>query len=311
MAIFNSIWDDIRSAFNTGNMVTRLMIVNFGVFVAVCLVKFALWMTNAGHGVPLYFDTGLHWLCMPANWFTFLTHPWGIVTSIFLHEDFWHVINNIIFLYWFGAIVGDLIGDRRVLPLYLIGGITGGFLFMLSDFVVHYPVPYALGASGAVMAMAGAVLILAPDYRVMLFLLGEIKVKYIVLVMVLLDLVGIANNSNTGGHVAHIGGFAMGCLFVYRLRDGHDWSEPVNRALNFLKGLLVSRSRKTAAAPPPRRKPQMAYKSGGSHKGSNVTDNNDLSFQEKLDAILDKIREKGYDNLSQEEKEFLFQASKK
>ena len=259
------------------------------------------------------FEAALNWLCMPAQWFTALTRPWGFFTSMFLHEGFGHVINNMIFLYLYGNIVGDLIGDRRVLPIYLLGGLTGNFLFLLSDFWKHYPVPYALGASGAVMALAGAVLILAPDHRIMLFLLGEVKAKYIVLIMVLLDLVGIADDVNTGGHIAHIGGFVMGGFFIYSLRDGRDFAIPVNRALDWIMGLFdASRRPQQIRRPEARKQPAGGFRATfGAAKGHGVSDTTDLSFQEKLDAILDKIKADGYESLTQEEKEFLFKASKK
>lgn len=309
MAVFGSIWDDIRYSFRMGNMVTRLAIINFGVFVAVNLVKLTLWMTNGGGGIPDYFDDGLYFLCMPAQWQTALIHPWGFFTSMFLHEDFWHVVNNLIFLYLFGTIAGDLIGNRRVFPIYLMGGLVGNILFLASDFWMHYPVPFALGASGAVMALAGAVLILAPDYRVMLLLLGQVKLKYIVLVMVLLDMVGIAHSSNTGGHIAHLGGFAMGVLFVYQLRDGKDLAVPFNNLFDKITGWFSSSKQKPAA---PKRRPQPAMKATfGNAKGNRSSDTNDLSFQEKLDAILDKIKQHGYENLTAEEKDFLYEASKK
>jgi membrane associated rhomboid family serine protease len=313
MAVFGSIWDDIKYSFRMGNMVTRLAILNFGIFVAVNLVKLTLWLSNGGHGIPEYFDQGLHFFCMPAQWLTALTHPWGFFSSMFLHEDFWHVVNNLIFLYLFGNIVGDLIGDRRVLPIYLLGGLVGNLLFLLSDFVIHYPVPYALGASGAVMALAGAALILAPDYRVMLLLLGEVKLKYIVLVMVLLDMVGIAHNSNTGGHIAHMGGFAMGIFFVYQLRDGKDLSLTVNHWLDRVKSWFSAGKKPSAGTQRRRAQPAMKATIGGARSGagSGASDTNDMSFQEKLDAILDKIKQQGYENLTQEEKDFLFQASKK
>ncbi|MBL7780878.1 MAG: rhomboid family intramembrane serine protease [Saprospiraceae bacterium] len=309
MAVFGSIWEDIKYSFRMGNMVTRLAIVNFGVFVAVNLVKLTLWIANGGYGIPDYFDDGLYFFCMPAQWQTALFHPWGFFTSMFLHEDFWHVVNNLIFLYLFGTIAGDLIGNRRVFPIYLMGGLVGNVLFLLSDFWMHYPIPYALGASGAVMALAGAVLILAPDYRVMLILLGQIKLKYIVLVMVLLDMVGIAHNSNSGGHIAHLGGFAMGVFFVYQLRDGKDLAVPFNNLFDRIMGWFSASKRKPS--PPPRR-PQPAMKTTfGNAKGNRASDTNDLSFQEKLDAILDKIKQQGYENLTTEEKDFLYEASKK
>lgn len=305
--MFRSIWDDIRQAFRTGNMVTRLVIVNFSVFALLGILRFVLFMFNAGHGVPGYFYDGLYLFCMPSDWQTLLWHPWSPLTYMFLHEGFWHVLSNIIFLYLFGNIIGDLVGDRRVLPIYLLGGLAGGFLFFLSAFFM-YMSPYALGASGAVMALAGAAVTLAPDYRVMLLLLGEVRLKYIVLVMVLLDLISIANQDNTGGHVAHIGGFATGIFLVSRLRDGQDLLDPVHEL--WLK--IQSWFTPSARPRPMRRPPENTRRRSTTATQSNTSASSDEpSFQEKLDAILDKIRETGYENLTQEEKDFLFRASKK
>ncbi|MEZ4967296.1 MAG: rhomboid family intramembrane serine protease [Saprospiraceae bacterium] len=287
-------------------MVTRLVIINFAVFVLVNLIHFFLWVTQA-HAL---FDDVLYLFCMPSDWVTLLWHPWSIITSMFLHEGFMHFLGNLITLYLFGVIVGDLIGDRRVLPIYLLGGLVGNVLYFISAQFLPYVGTYALGASGAIMALAGAALVLAPDYRVMLILLGEVKVKYIVLVLVLLDLVGIANQSNTGGHAAHIGGFAMGCWFVYHLRDGRDLSGPINWLLDRVMGLFSPG--KSAQNKKQSRKKQPAFKvSFGGGKGSGASDTEDMGFQERLDAILDKIKENGYENLSQEEKDFLYNASKR
>jgi membrane associated rhomboid family serine protease len=313
MAVFRSIWDDITHAFRIGNMVTRLVIINFVVFALVNIIYFLLWLGLGfkGDNALSYtiFQQGLQYFCMPGDWRTLLWHLWAPITSMFLHEGFGHFLGNIVMLYLFGRIVGDLIGNRRVLPIYLLGGLVGNILFFISAQFLPYVGTYALGASGAIMALAGATLILAPDYRVMLFLLGEVRVKYIVLVMVLLDLVGIAGQSNTGGHAAHIGGFVMGCLFVYQLRDGKDLSEPVNQVVNRFFALFTFNKRQK---PVRKRKTEPALKvSFGSPKNHGAAEREEMSFQEKLDAILDKIKEKGYENLNQEEKDFLYYASKK
>ncbi|GAB4487124.1 MAG: hypothetical protein OHK0019_01750 [Saprospiraceae bacterium] len=310
MAVFRSIWEDIKHSFRVGNMVTRLVILNFAVFVLVKIAFLLLWLAMQGDRDKAgeLFDQGLLFFCMPGDWRS-LWHVWAPFTSIFLHEGFWHFLGNVITLFLFGVIVGDLIGDRRILPIYLLGGLVGNILYFISAQFMPYVGSYALGASGAIMALAGAALILAPDYRVMLFLLGEVKVKYIVLVMVLLDLVGIANQVNTGGHAAHLGGFAAGCWFVYQLRDGRDWSEPINRLLDRILRLFSPRRTRQKKV---KRKTQPAFRATfGGAKGSSASDTNDLSFQERLDAILDKIKEKGYENLNQEEKDFLYEASKK
>ncbi len=312
MAVFRSIKDDINFAFRNGNMVARLVIINFAVFIAVNILHFLLWLALGGDRAKTneVFNEALNWLCMPGDWHL-LWRVWAPVTSIFLHENFWHFLNNVIGLYLFGTIVSDLIGTRRVLPVYLLGGLVGNALYFLSAQVPQFNVGYyALGASGAIMALASTALVLAPDYRVMLFLLGEVKLKYIVLVIVLLDLVGIANQSNTGGHAAHIGGFLFGCFFVYRLRDGKDMSQGVDKILDTIKGWFSNRPRRQSAH---KRRPQPAMKATtfGKAKGNSARDPETFSFQDQLDAILDKIKQQGYESLSKEEKDFLYQASKK
>lgn len=289
-------------------MVTRLVIINFGIFILVNLVYLVLLIIKGPADASTSLWDGLQWLCMPASGRTLLFQPWSPITHMFLHENFWHVLNNIIGLYLFGVIVGDLVGDRRVLPIYLLGGLFGGFVFMLSAQVMPYVGSYALGASGAVMALAGAALVMAPDYRVRLFLLGEIKVKYIVLVLLLFDLIGVANKYNSGGHVAHLAGFAMGCFFVYRLRDGHDWAEPVNRALDQVVRWL-SLSPKPAPRNP--RKASKAQFTRFTATRGGRAPQDEPSHQERLDTILDKIKQSGYESLTPEEKEFLYHASKK
>lgn len=308
MALFGSIWDDIRHAFRIGTMVTRLVIVNFGIFILVNIVYLILLLVYGPENASGHLWAGLEWLCIPASGRTLLFQPWSPITHMFLHENFWHVVNNMFGLYIFGVIVGDLIGDRRVLPVYLLGGLAGGVIFMLSSLFMPEIGSYALGASGAVMALAGTALIIGPDYRVRLFLFGEVRVKYIVLVLLLFDLIGVANKYNSGGHIAHLGGFAMGCLFVFRLRDGHDWAEPVNRLLDRMAGWFSPGRRHI---PVKKRKAQKAYSSTFSATRGGLAPKDEPSYQEKLDAILDKIKEKGYENLTPEEKEFLYNASKK
>lgn len=287
-------------------MVTRLVIVNFGVFVLVNVVYLFLLLFKGAEAAPVAFQEGLHWLCIPASGRTLLFQLWSPLTHMFLHENFWHVLSNIIFLYLFGAIVGDLVGDRRVLPIYLLGGLVGGVAFMVSAQLLPLVGSYALGASGAVMALGGAALVMAPEYRVRLFLLGDVKVKYIVLLMLLFDLIGVAGKYNSGGHAAHLGGFAMGCLFVYRLREGHDLAEPVNRLLDYLSGWLTGGSSRRVA-----RKTQKAHARAFSATRGGRAPQDDLPYQQRLDAILDKIKASGYENLTAEEKEFLYNASKK
>lgn len=312
--MLQSIWEDVKKEFNHGNMVTRIIIANIIVFVAINLIWIVLRISNGWETPELYYSIR-NFFMISSDWLHNLTHPWVIITSIFLHEGFWHILWNMLFLYWFGRIVGDFIGNQRVLPLYLLGGIFGGLAYFISINLLPYGggvTHYALGASGAVMAIVVAAGTISPDYIMRLLFLGDVKLKFIVAALVFIDLIGMAGNLNTGGHFAHLGGALFGWLFVKQLREGVDWSQPVNRIINrinnFFSGLKGEKVK-------PRRGPRVVYKNvsktRGSRKGHSVSDYNDMSHQEQLDAILDKIKKSGYESLSEEEKEFLFKASKK
>ena len=307
MSLFKSIWDDLQFSLRTGNMVTKLVVVNFAVFVTLKLIYLTLSIFTMGNAQGMY-ETVLENLWLYADLRDLVFHFWGILSHMFLHDSFWHLVNNMIGLYLSGRIVSDLIGDRRILPIYLFGGLAGALVYVVTAQFFLGVGSYALGASAAVMALGGAALILAPNYRVHLLFLGAVKVKYVVLLLVLLDLVGIAGTYPAGGHAAHIAGFAMGCFFVFQLRDGRDWAVPVDNVSAWLGGLFSSKPRPKFQRP--KNAPKMRATFGGA-KGSAKSDSQDHSFQEKLDTILDKIKAQGYESLSQEEKDFLYEASQK
>ncbi len=311
--MLRSIWEDVKREFRHGNMVTRLIIANVSVFIFVWVLYLLLLLTM-GHsgGHTALFDKFIELFCMPADWKLLLTRPWSLFTNMFLHQEPLHILFNMLFLYWFGRIVGDFIGDQRVLPIYLLGGLAGALLFFLFANVVQVG-SFALGASAAVMALVVAAGVIAPDYLIRLLFIGDVRLKYVVLILLVLDLVSIGKSMNTGGHIAHLGGAAMGWLFVHQLRSGSDWSVPVNRFLDRL--LHIFRSLKGS---PVRRGPRVVFrnpvKAGAEDSGKRkraAHEDDDMSYQDRLDAILDKIKQSGYNSLSAEEKEFLFNASKR
>ncbi len=307
-----SIWDDVKAAFNHGNMVSRLIIVNVAVFVFVWLL-YLLLLISFGHTGNHHrlFDNFIEYFCMSADWQHLLTRPWGLITNMFLHQEPLHILFNMLFLYWFGRIVGDLIGDHRILPLYLIGGLAGALLFFAFANLLSVG-QFAMGASAGVMAIVVAAGVLSPDREMHLLLIGPVRLKYVVLVLLILDLVSIGKNMNTGGHIAHLGGAAMGALFIHQLRQGSDWSSPINKVLDAILSFfrrIKGHPRKTG--------PRMVYKNtvkttqqASRNKQAAGKQAGQKSHQEELDAILDKIKQSGYDSLNNEEKEFLFNASK-
>lgn len=308
--MFASIWNDIKQQFNYGNMITRIIIVNVAIFMVVKL----LWAILGGTDAPDSTYTHiLHFFCMSSDPFYVLTHPWIIISSMFLHESFLHIFFNMLYLYWFGRIFGDLLGDQRVLPLYLLGGIAGGLAFFISANLLPYGLTssgFALGASGAIMAIVVAAGVIAPDYIIRLLFLGDVKLKFIVGALIFIDLIMVAGHNNVGGHFAHLGGMAFGWFFIYRLRQGSDMAVPVNNFMDWVRNLFnTQKGPRVAYRNPNLKKKQRQRKNAGAH---GVSDNDDYSsHQDQLDAILDKIKVKGYDSLSATEKEFLFNASKK
>lgn len=303
--MLNSIWGDVKREFAIGNAVTKLIIVNVVVFVLINLIK----MFMGGNGEP--FRLFLYKFCISGVAIENFKQPWRIFTSIFLHEDFGHILWNMLVFYWFGKIVGDLMGYRRVLPVYLLGGISGGLAFIVGNALGLMNGGYLLGASAGIMAILMVAGMKAPDYRLYLLFIGEVKLKYIALAVFFLDLVSISNFDNTGGHVAHIGGFLFGGLYVTLLNKGVDLGEPVQQLLDnlssFFHNLFSGEGR--------RKRPEKVFTNTATRKRSaptsSKTKEEEAFHQEKLDTILDKIKQSGYNSLTQEEKEFLFKASNK
>ncbi|MFK8101914.1 MAG: rhomboid family intramembrane serine protease [Saprospiraceae bacterium] len=306
-----SIWDDVKREFSSGNILTRIILVNIIFFVFINLMKIIL----AGFYGPgsSQFSDFLHFFCIGKDWWHNLTHPWVLVTTMFLHEGFMHILWNMILFYWLSFIVRDLLGKHHILPIYLLSGLFGSLVYFLSANLTTLPMgQYALGASAAVMGLVLAAGTTAPEYELNLILLGRVKMKYIVVLIIFLDLIGLSGGVNTGGHLAHLGGAFMGWLYIRQLNQGSDLSEPVNKFLhffaNYFSDIKESLSGKSKG-------PKMVYKNpvtAKAGKGSARTDSGrDRNFQDRVDSILEKIKKSGYESLSEEEKETLFKASKK
>lgn len=315
--MLQSIWDDIKQEFGYGNMIKRIIIVNAAVYVAINL----LWVIIIGSYPELYAGI-IHFFSMSDSLVFVLLHPWTPITHMFLHEGFFHILWNMLFLFWFGRIFGDLLGDRRVLPLYLISGLGGALFYFVAANLGAVPAgSFALGASAAVLGILVAAGVTAPNYEIRLLFLGNVKLKWIVLALVFMNILSTRGISNVGGAWGHIGGIAVGFLYVYLLQRGTDLTKPVAGWIDSIRDLyrrLVSSRSKDR--PGPRAAYRRGEKVGSSSKktrfgsGRSASDNGKAgseSHQAQLDAILDKIKDQGYNSLSQEEKEFLFNASNK
>lgn len=310
--MLNSIWDDIRQQFRFGNRVTQIVLVNVAVFIVfMVLALVTRGIPGATDGV---YNEVEQFFSLSNDWLHNLTHPWSLFTYSFLHAGLGHVFWNMLLFYWFGRIVGDLIGNERILPLYFWGAVAGGLLFWASAALLPYGADatrYIVGASASVMATIVAAAVIAPEYVIRLLIIGEVRLKYIALAIILIDVFAFGTDGNTGGHFAHLGGMIMGYVFVAQLRQGNDLAAPVNRVTGSVQRFFGSLGRKPAARPAATRSSAARRgKSGAPARSRRPATQETLDREERLDTILAKIKAKGIKSLSAEERDFLSLASR-
>lgn len=305
--------EDIKNAFRQpNNTLKQLIIINVLVFVVLIVLRTILYFTG-GEGI---YSLILMNLAISSSPLYFATHPWTLITYFFTHEGFLHIIFNMLNLYWFGQLVSEYLGDRKLLSLYVLGGIAGAVLYLLSyNFIPYFAdrmvIGTMIGASASVLAIVVAAATLLPNYSFNLILIGPVKIKYIAAFLVLLSISG-AIGSNAGGNIAHLGGALIGWLFIKQLQRGNDMGRPVLAVTDFV-GNLFKRKPKLKIT---HRRTGGGFGSsfgGGARANGNSSGNrpNGTPSQHEIDRILDKISSSGYESLSKEEKQKLFQASQK
>lgn len=291
------IWDDIKKTFREGSNLTRLIYINIAVFIMITIVAVIGFLLNN----PAISDNALDLFAVPSSLTTLLLRPWTLITYMFLHKDIWHILFNMLWLYSFGRIFLEYLDQRKLVAVYLLGGISGALVYILSfnifpafSGVVGESV--AIGASASVMAIVIAISAYVPDYTVQLFLFGRIKIKYMALaIFVLTSIMDFSVNS--GGKLAHIGGAFFGYFYTLNLRQGHDMVKGFNKIIDFFVTLFK-----------PGRKLNVTHR-----KVANEYEYNKIKkeHQANINLILDKISKGGYDSLTKEEKETLFKESQK
>ncbi len=288
-----------------GNSLVMLIAVNLVAFVLLAFIKVIYFFTYGRDGLAVYQDKVLDWVALPASLQVFITRPWTLITHAIVHDSVWHIIANMLWLWAFGYILQDLAGNRKLVPIFIYGALAGAAAYMLSynllpPLVDQLPVAKALGASAGIMAIAIATTALAPNYRIFPLINGGIPLWVLTMLFAIVDLATIPYN-NPGGHIAHLAGAGTGFVLVVLLRKGYDWSAWMNHFYDWANNLFNPEKPKKGREI----KTQLFYKSNVKpfKKTSNVT-------QQRIDDILDKINQKGYASLSEEEKEILTRASK-
>ena len=287
-----------------GNSLIMLVAINGIIFIALTLIKILFW---AVQGTPGDYKNNIaNWFIMPANGGALLYRPWTIISYMFSHTGLVMVITNMLWLWVFGSIFQLIAGNKKLIPLYIFGGIAGAVGFVLANYLIPQlrpGIPFAEleGANAAIMAVAVATTALTPDYRFFRMLNGGIPIWVLTLIYIVIDFAGITG-SGAAYHISHLTGALIGYLFIVGLRKGNDWSAGMNRLYDWFMNLFNPNKKQ---APVVRMRQKVFYNAGKQKpfvKQPNIT-------QQRIDEILDKINQKGYNALSDEERNILKKAS--
>jgi len=292
-----NILKDLKRNFEDGGMEIKLLFVNIGVFLVVLVMQLLIEALQSINSPPFEL---VKWLAVPAALGELVYKPWTLLTYNFLHTDLFHILFNMMGLYWFGKLFIIFHKRNTLLPVYLLGGLSGGLLYVIMFNLIPSLsiIPsYALGASASVMAIVFAVATLKPEYEVVLMFFGAVRLKYIALAAIVIDVISIFMSSNIGGHIAHLGGALFGYIFTMQMRQGKD--------ITLWLSTFISNITK------PRKKPVMKVTYSHGKPTQNDREYNASKHEQnlELDKILDKINKSGYNSLTAEEKEFLFRIS--
>ena len=293
-------FEEFRNAFNRpNNGHVQLIIINVVVFVAVGVLFVFTQISgfeNAFRIVHIQF-------LIPPTFAEFLTRPWTIITYAFVHSltDIFHILFNMLALYWFGKLFVEYLGSDKLIALYILGALAAATFYLLMFNTVPFykeqsNFPGMVGASGAIYAIMVGAATLLPDYTFFLLFFGPVRIKYIAGIYILISFLGSVG-ANSGGNIAHLGGALMGFIYIKQLQAGVNWGGWITSVIDWIKSLFKPRAKVKVTY----RKTEPKEKSSSPKKAS----------QEEIDAILDKISDRGYESLSKDEKEKLFNASKK
>ncbi len=291
--------DDIKLKFKHGDMLVKLIFINVLVFLLLHIVSILLKLFNLGD-----FDL-IQYVAVPSVPSELLMRPWTLFTYMFSHYDIWHILFNMLVFYWFGRLFLNYFSERQLAGLYLLGGLAGAIVYILAfNFVPFYMKMHSLllGASASVMAIVFAISFYRPNLVVNLLFIGGVKIVYIALVMFVIDFVSLDDMANPGGHIAHIGGAVVGYIFAHFIQRGTDITAWINKIMDFFVNMFSFK-----------KKPKMKVTYSNSRTREKEYDYNERKNRQEadIDAILDKIKQSGYDSLSKDEKKRLFDASKK
>lgn len=299
--------EEIKESFKRGSLLTKLIYINAGLFIP-------FWF------IDLFSQSFIgNWIAVQPTFGELLFRPWTPITYMFTHTAFFHLLFNMLWLFWFGQLFMRFLRGKQLFAVYILGGLFGALFHVLSNEFLPVKAP-AIGASASVMAVVLAVASYRPDYTINLIFIGQVKLKYLAIIAVVLDIMGVAANMSAGkmdgvAHMAHLGGALYGLWFGFAMRKNKDITRKFNNFMDEAVAMFSSSSSDRNR----RKMKSNSSKFGFKQKpGRDIyAEDPDIDFnrrknedENELNRILDKINKSGYESLSKKEKEFLFKQRK-
>ena len=282
----NLILSAIKQAFaDQKNPINKYIAINAFVFVALLISAAFYFLGDSPNPFKMWV---MQYFSLTANWKIFVFKPWTFFTYAFIHEKLFHLIFNMLVFHWFGNLIIEYLNKNRMLFIFWAGVLGGGILYSL-----FFDGNQLIGASAGIMALVIASATLLPNYEIVLAIFGRIKLKYVGLAYLVIDLLSMMG-SNAGGSMAHLGGALIGYLMIKQIQAGNDWSSIVIRINSFIDKIFTRKN-----------KLKIVHQTEQQAQASRAT-----VSQAEVDQVLEKITKSGYDSLSKSEKELLFKASK-
>lgn len=286
--------DDLKQKYSQLNSLEKIITINVIIFLITLLLGVAK------------INFVKEWLSLPSDFFDFLWQPWSIITYGFLHAGLFHILFNMLMLFYFARILLNLINEKIVLSIFFMGIIAGGLAFLTfyslapQSFLVQ--TNSVVGASGGVSALLIFICIYLPYTQIRIFTFN-VKLLYILYAFIFFDLIGLLG-PNQGGNIAHLGGYVLGFIYAKQLQKGNDIGLGFQSFMDYIDDWFKPKAKRGTRM-------KTVYKSDAKKMGGvDKKQFSTLNKQKQIDAILDKIGKSGYDSLTAEEKEFLFKAGK-
>lgn len=298
--------DSYRKRMNLGqdgNALMQLLIINAVIFVILNFI-YIIYKVSA-LDVKAYYTSVFNWFVLPADIEKLSSRPWTILTYMFSDRQVFKFISNMFWLWSFGYILQDLTGNKKLIPIYLYGGVTGAILFILAHYIfpnlhMNATASWLIGANPAIMAVAIATTTVAPDYRIFPMVNGGIPLWILTLVFLVINFSSISYG-DSGAYMANMGSAGMGFLFIYQMHRGNDWSVWMNNFFDWCNNLFNPDKKKKNKST----KDEFFYNVSGTQPYKKIPH----ITQKRIDDILDKINQQGYRFLTNEEKDILKRAA--